>query len=182
MSGGQPHAPERNAETSGRHITDSKREFVRGRSIVRWVASLYAGYFFVMPAYGHSFGVWAKFAVFYAAFLILYFLVAELTGRRQTVAFALFFLIVFLYYPLNHEAYVPFVYPFAMLSLSLSRLRDLFLVLTALMAGVIAETRYLGRPFATAESCPLLLRDHWAQQLCVCPTSTNESPFGACQF
>jgi two-component system sensor histidine kinase DesK len=31
-------------------------------------------------------------------------------------------------------------------------LRTLFLVLIAMMAGVVAETRYLGRPFATADS------------------------------
>jgi uncharacterized membrane protein len=86
-----------------------------------------------------------EFAVFYAAFLILYFLVRELTGRRQAVAFVLFFLITFLYYPLNPEAYAMFVYPFAMLCLFLSRLRTLFLVLIAMMAGVVAETRYLGR-------------------------------------
>jgi two-component system, NarL family, sensor histidine kinase DesK len=152
MSAGQSHAPERNAAASGTHIADSKREFVRGRSIVRWVALLYSAYFFVMPAYRHSFAVWMEFAVFYAAFLILYFLVAELTGRQQTVAFVLFFLIVFLYYPLNQEASGMFVYPFAMLCLFLSRLRTLFLVLTVMMVGVVAETRYLGRPFATAES------------------------------
>jgi two-component system sensor histidine kinase DesK len=152
MSEGQSRAPERNVKASGTHITDSKREFVRGRSIVRWVALLYSAYFFVMPAYRHSFAVWMEFAVFYAAFLILYFLVAELRGREQTVAFVLFFLITFLYYPLNQEAYGMFVYPFAMLCLFLSRLRPLFLVLTAMMAGVVAETRYLGRPFATAES------------------------------
>jgi two-component system, NarL family, sensor histidine kinase DesK len=152
MSEGQLHEPERNAPAAGRHITDSKRKFVRGRWIARWVALLYAAYFFVMPAYRHSFAVWMEFAVFYAAFLILYFLVAELTGRRQTVAFVLFFLLTFLYYPLNQDAYVIFVYPFAMLCLFFSRLRTLFLVLIAMMAGVVAETRYLGRPFATAES------------------------------
>jgi two-component system sensor histidine kinase DesK len=152
MSEGQSHAPERKAAASDRHITGSKQEFVRGRSIVRWVALLYSAYFFFIPAYRHSFAVWKEFAVFYAAFLILYFLVAGLTGRRQTVAFVLFFLLVFLYYPLNQEAEVIFVYPFAVLCLFLTRLRTLFLVLIAMMAGVVAETRYLGRPFATAES------------------------------
>jgi two-component system sensor histidine kinase DesK len=93
-----------------------------------------------------------EFAAFYAAFLTLYFLVAELTGRRQTVAFVLFFIVVFLYYPLNQDAFVMFVYPFAVLCLFLTRLRTLFLVLIATMACVVAETRYLGRPFATAES------------------------------
>jgi two-component system, NarL family, sensor histidine kinase DesK len=148
----QSDAPERDAAASGTRIADSKRGFVRGRSIVRWAGLLYSAYFFFMPAYRHSFAVWMEFAVFYAAFLILYFLVAELTGRRQTVAFVLFFLVVFLYYPLNQEAYVIFVYPFAMLCLFLTRLRTLFLVLIAMMAGVVAETRYLGRPFATADS------------------------------
>src|ERR1700691_2365948 len=97
MSERQSHAPERNAVAWGTHIFDSMREFVRGRWIVRWVALLYSVYFFVMPAYRHSFAVWMEFAVFYAAFLILYFLVAELTGSRQTVAFVLFFLITFVY-------------------------------------------------------------------------------------
>ncbi len=152
MSERQSDAPERDAAASGTHITDSKRGFVRGRSIVRWAGLLYSAYFFFMPAYRHSFAVWMEFVVFYAAFLILYFLVAELTGRRQTVAFVLFFFVVFLYYPLNQEAYVIFVYPFAVLCLFLTRLRTLFLVLIAVMAGVVAETRYLGRPFATAES------------------------------
>jgi two-component system, NarL family, sensor histidine kinase DesK len=152
MREGQPPAPERNgAAASGTHITDSQRGFVRSRWIVRWIAFLYAAYFFVMPAYRHSFAVWIEFAVFYAAFGILYFLVAELTGRRQAVAFVLFFLTAFLYYPLNKEAYILFVYPFAMLCLFLSRWRTLFLALIAMMAGVVAEIRYLGRPFATAE-------------------------------
>jgi two-component system, NarL family, sensor histidine kinase DesK len=151
MSEGQPHAPERNAAASGTHITDSTREFVHGRAIVRWVGLLYAAYFFLIPAYRHSFAVWMECTVFYAAFLILYFLVAELTGRRQTVAFALFFLGAFLYYPLNQNAYVIFVYPFAMLCLILDRLRSLFLVLTVMMALVVAETRYFGRSFETAE-------------------------------
>jgi two-component system sensor histidine kinase DesK len=152
MSEGQSHAPEQNAAASGTRTTGSMRGFVRDRSIVRWVAVLYAGYFFVMPAYRHSFAVWVQFAVLYAAFLTLYFLVAELTGRRQTVAFVLFFLFAFLYYPLNHDAYVIFVYPFAMLCLFVSRLRTLFLVLITMMAGVVMETWYLGRPFAAAES------------------------------
>jgi len=146
MDKGQAHG------ASGTVIADSKREFVRGRSIVRWAGLFYSAYFFVMPAYRHSFAVWMEFAAFYAAFLILYFLVAELTGRRQTVAFVLFFLLVFLYYPLNQDAYVMFVYPFAVLCLFLTRLRTVFLVLIAMMAAVVAETRYLGCPFATAES------------------------------
>jgi two-component system, NarL family, sensor histidine kinase DesK len=148
----QSDTPDRDAAASGTHIADSKRGFVRGRSIVRWAGLLYSAYFFFMPAYRHSFAVWIKFAVFYAAFLILYFLVAELTGRRQAVAFVLFFLVVFLYYPLNQEAYVILVYPFAVLCLFLTRLRTLLLVLIAMMAGVVAETRYLGRPFATVDS------------------------------
>src|SRR5580658_9401382 len=131
MSEGQSRAP-----ASGTHIADSKREFIRGRSIVRWAGLLYSAYFFFMPAYRHAFAVWMQFAVFYAAFLALYFLVAELTGRRQTVAFVLFFFVVFLYYPLNQEAYVILVYPFAVLCLFLTRLRTLFLVLIAMMAGV----------------------------------------------
>jgi two-component system sensor histidine kinase DesK len=64
----------------------------------------------------------------------------------------LFFLIVFLYYPLNQQANVVFVYPFAVLCLFLSRLRTLLLVLAVMMAGVVAETLYLGQPLATAES------------------------------
>lgn len=152
MSDEQAYTAERDLETSGAHITDSKREFVRGRSIVRWVALLYSAYVFVIPAYQHSFAVWMECAFFYALFLLLYLLVGKLTGRRQTVAFVLFFLLTFLYYPLNGEAYALFAYPFATLCHFLSRLRILFLVLIATMVGVIAETRYLDRPFYTAES------------------------------
>ena len=118
MSDGRSHA-ERTA--SGTDITDPKREFVHGRRIVRWVALLYSLYFFVKPAYGHSFAIWMEFAVLYAAFLILYFLVTELTGRRQMVAFLLFFLIAFLYYSRSDEAYGVFAYPFAMLCLFVTR-------------------------------------------------------------
>lgn len=152
MSEREPHAPERNAAAWGTHIIDSMWEFARGRWIVRWVALLYSLYFFVMPAYRHSFAVWMEFAVLYAVFLILYFLVAELRGRWQTIAFVLFFLHAFLYYSLSEKAYGVFAYPFAMLCLFVTRLRTLFLVLIAMMVGVVAETRYLGRPFATADN------------------------------
>jgi two-component system, NarL family, sensor histidine kinase DesK len=151
MNEGQPKAAEQDGADRGAHITDPRRGFFRSRWIVRWVALLYSVYFFVEPAYGHSLAVWMKFAVCYAAFLALYFLAAELTGRRQTVAFVLFFLIAFVYYALSRDAYGVFVYPFAMLCLYLSRLRTLFLVLMAMMAGVAAETRYLGRSLSTAE-------------------------------
>ena len=140
------------SEALNTHFTDLTRGFLRGRSIVRWSGLLYSACFFFTPAYRHSFAVWMKFAVFYAAFLILYFLVGALTGRRQIVAFVLFFVIVFLYYPLNQDAYVILVYPFAVTCLFVSRLRTLLLVLIATMAGVVVETRYLGHPFATAES------------------------------
>jgi two-component system sensor histidine kinase DesK len=152
MSEGQSHPSVRDTASTGTHITRSNWEFAHGRSIVRWVALLYSVYFFFMPAYRHSIAVWMEFAVFYVTFLVLYFLVGELTGRRQTVAFVLFFLIAFLYYPFNREAYVIFVYPFATLCLFLSRLRTLFMVLLAMMAGVVVETRYIGRPFSAAES------------------------------
>jgi two-component system sensor histidine kinase DesK len=151
MSAQVSAAPDRVGLSSAR-LAGSKRDFMRGRRIVRSAALLYSAYFFVMPAYRHSFSVWMEFAVFYAAFLTLYFLAAELTGRRQAVAFGLFFLVVFLYYPLNQEAYGMFVYPFALLCLFLTRLRTLFLVLIAMMAAVVVETRYLGRPFATSEN------------------------------
>ncbi|MGA2049975.1 MAG: sensor histidine kinase [Terracidiphilus sp.] len=151
MSERQSHAPERFAAASGTYITESRREFVRGRWIVRSVALLYSAYLFLMPAYRHSFALWMECAASYAAFLILFFLAAEATGRRQTVAFVLFFLLAFLYYPVSQQAYAVFVYPFAMLCLYLSRLRTLFLVLAAMMVGVVAETRYLGRPFVIAE-------------------------------
>jgi two-component system, NarL family, sensor histidine kinase DesK len=151
MSERQSHAPERVSAASGAHIADSRREFVRGRWIVRSVALLYSAYLFLMPAYRHSFALWMECAASYAAFLILFFLAAEATGRRQTVAFVLFFLLAFLYYPVSQQAYAVFVYPFAMLCLYLSRLRTLFLALAAMMVGVVAETRYLGRPFVIAE-------------------------------
>ncbi|MGC1363669.1 MAG: histidine kinase [Silvibacterium sp.] len=152
MSEAQSHAPERNAAASGTHIAGSKREFIRGRTIMRLVALLYSVYIFVVPAYRHSFAVSMEFAAFYTAFLALYFLVGELTGRRQTVAFILFFLVAFPYYPFNPAAYGVFIYPFAVLCLFLNRLRTLFLVLATMMAGVVAETRYIGHPLTTAEN------------------------------
>jgi len=134
------------------HAGESMRGFFRGGWIVRWVALLYSVYFFVVPAYGHSFAVWMEFAALYAAFLTFYFLVAEFTGRRQAVALVLFFLVAFLYYARSKEAYAVFVFPFAMLCLFVPRLRLLFLVLIAMMAGVVAETHYLGRPLAMDEN------------------------------
>src|SRR5271168_3844440 len=98
MSEERPNAPERTATASGTHVTETKQELVRGRWIVRWVSLVYSLYFFVKPAYGHSFAVWMEFAVLYAAFLILYVLVAKLAGRRQIVAFVAFFLVAFFYY------------------------------------------------------------------------------------
>jgi two-component system, NarL family, sensor histidine kinase DesK len=156
MSEERPYAPERNATAPGSPLTETKQGFVRGRTIARWVGLLYSLYFLVTPVHRHSSVVWMEFAVFYAGFLLLYFLVAELRGRGQTAAFVLFFLVPFLYYPLNPEAYGMFVYPFAMLCLYLSRLRTLFLVLTVMMGGVVAETHYLDRPFYMAESVLLL--------------------------
>jgi two-component system, NarL family, sensor histidine kinase DesK len=145
-------AADRDAAASGIEIIHSKRVFLRGRWIVRWAGLLYSASFFFTPAYRQPIAVWMKFAVFYAAFLILYFLVGQLTGRRQAVAFVAFFLIVFLYYPLNQDAYVILVYPFAVLCLFVTRLRTLFLALIAMIAGVVVETQYLGRALATAES------------------------------
>jgi two-component system, NarL family, sensor histidine kinase DesK len=141
-------APERSAAAP---IPHARREFVRGRWILRSVGLLYAAYFFFWPACRQSFAVWAECAAFYAVFLLLFFLSAELTGRRQTAAFVLYFAFACLYYPFNQQAYAVFVYPFAMLCLFLPRLRTLFLVLAAMMAGVVAETRYLGHTLITAE-------------------------------
>ncbi len=152
MSRERSPGPQRTATASGAHIAETKQKFVRGRWIVRWVGLLYSLYFFIKPAYGHSFAVWMEFGVLYAAFLILYFLVAELTGRRQTIAFVLFFLLAVLYYSRSEDAYGVFAYPFAILCLFVTRLRTLFLVLIAMMAGVVAVTRYLDRPFVTAEN------------------------------
>ncbi len=152
MSEGQPYAPERTAAASDTRITETKHEFMRGRWIVRGVGLLYSLYFFIKPAYGHSTAVWMEFGVLYAAFLILYFFVAELTGRRQTIAFLAFFLVAFLYYTRSEEAYGVFAYPFAMFCLFVTRLRTLFLVLIVMMAGVVAETLYLGRPLSTPDN------------------------------
>jgi two-component system, NarL family, sensor histidine kinase DesK len=133
-------------------LADATRKFLHGRWIVRWVALLYGAYFFVVPAYRHSPWVWMEFGFLYLVFAVLYFAVAELTGRRQIVAFVLFFLFIFLYCLLNQQAFVMFVYPFAVLCLFLSSLRTLFLVLAAMMVAVAAEARYLGHSFSTAES------------------------------
>ena len=95
MSNRQVRAPEPNAAA---HVTQARREFVRGRWIVRGLGLLYAAYFFLVPAYRHSFAVWTECAAFFAAFLVLFFLAVLLTGRRQTVTFVLFFLFTLLYY------------------------------------------------------------------------------------
>lgn len=151
MSEGQSHAPGQAPAAAGAQITSAKREFARGRWIVRGVALAYAAYFMFTPAYRHSFATWTECAAFYSVFLVLFFLTSALSGRRQTIAFVLYFLFAFLYFPFSHGAYGVFVYPFAMLCLFLTRLRSLFLVLIAMMAGVVAETRYLGRPWVAAE-------------------------------
>jgi two-component system, NarL family, sensor histidine kinase DesK len=130
----------------------SKREFFSGRWVVRSVALLYSAYLFVVPAYGHSPVVWLGFAAFYGLFLVVYYLVGELTGRQQAAAFGLFFVIAFAYYPLNPGGYAIFIYPFATLCLFLHRLRTVFLVLLAMMAGVIVETRSVGHGFDTVEN------------------------------
>jgi len=152
MSDGHAYATEQEADISGTQVAAPKWILVRGRWIVRWAALLYSVYFFLFPAYRHSFAVWMEYAVFYAAFLVLYFLVGQLSGRRQTVAFVSFFLLPFLYYPFNREAAGMFVFPFAMLCLFVSRLRVLFLVLLVTMGGVTAETRYLEHTFTAAEN------------------------------
>lgn len=151
MSEGRAHALERNTAAPESHVTDSRRKFVYVRLIVRGVALLYAAYMFGAPAYRHSIAVWMECAVFYVAFLVLFYLTAEWTGRRQRVAFVLYFLFAFLYYPVNQSASAIFVYPFAMLCLFLGRLRTIFLVLAALAAGVVAETRYYGHSPAATE-------------------------------
>jgi two-component system sensor histidine kinase DesK len=131
---------------------DSRQEFARGRSILRWVSLLYSAYFFVMPYYRHSLSVWIAFALFYAAFLALYFLVLELTGRRQQIALALFFLLGFIYYPFNSHAAGTFVYSFALLAFFVGRLRTLFVVLAAQMFCFALETWHFGLPLENAES------------------------------
>ena len=151
MSEGPSPAPKSNAAASAAYIPSAKRETIRGRWIVRAVALLYAAYMFGHPAYRHPLAAWMECALLYAAFLVLFFLVAELTGRRQIVAFVLFFLFAFLYFPLNQEASAIFIYPFAMLCLCLSPLRTLFLALVVLGAAVVAEIRFLGHSWANAE-------------------------------
>lgn len=152
MSDGLSQSAERNTAASSTQLGEPQQGFFRGRWIVRWVGLIYSVYFFVVPVYRHSFAVWVEFAILYAAFLVLYFLVAELTGRWQVVAFGLFFVLAFLYYSRSEEAYGVFVYPFALLCLFVPRLRVLFVVLLVMMAGVVVETRFLGRSFVTAES------------------------------
>jgi two-component system, NarL family, sensor histidine kinase DesK len=149
MSAGPTRAPETNAAEP---VPSTRRELVSGRWMVRGLGLLYAAYFFLAPAYRHpSLAAWMECGAFFAAFLALFFLAVLTTGRRQTAAFGVFFLFVFLYYPFNPGVYGVFVYPFAILCLYLTRLRTLFLVLAAMMAGVLAETRYLGLPLITAE-------------------------------
>jgi len=138
------------------HLLGSRREFFSGRWVVRWVALLYSVYLFVAPAYMRPPAVWLGFAAFYVLFLLTYYTVGELTGGRQAAAFGLFFAIAYAYYPLNPGGYAIFIYPFATLCLFLHRLRTVFLALLAMMAGVAAETQFLGRGIDTVESVLLL--------------------------
>ncbi|NYF80230.1 sensor histidine kinase [Granulicella arctica] len=130
----------------------SRQEFARGRTILRWVGLMYSADFFIFPYFRHSMSVWIAFALFYAAFLVLYFVVVELRGRRQQIAFALFFLLGFLYYPFNRHAAGAFVYPFAIMAFFVRRLRTLFLVLTVQMVGIVLETWYFDLSMEKAES------------------------------
>jgi two-component system, NarL family, sensor histidine kinase DesK len=151
MSDGELRAAGPGAGGDGAHSIGAKRKFTYVRSIARAVGLLYSAYFFVMPIRRHSAVVWIEFAVFYTAFLTLFFLVARLQGRRQAVALVLFFLLGFLYYPLNQDAAGVFVYAFAVLSFCLDRLSILILVLLAMMAGVALETWHFGFSLVTAE-------------------------------
>ena len=152
MSEWQPRAPAQTATAQAAPIAEARREYVHGRWIVRGVGLLYAAYMILAPARGRlSPAVWAECAAFYAAFVALFFVAVLRRGRPQTAAFVSFVLFAFLYFRFNPEAYAVFVYPFAILCLYVARLRTLFLVLAAIMAGVVAETRYLGRPWITAE-------------------------------
>jgi two-component system, NarL family, sensor histidine kinase DesK len=143
---------ERNAAALGTHRTGLKQEFGHGRIVVRWVALLYSVYLFVRPAYRHSPLDLREFIFFYMVFLVVYYLAGNLTGRRQAMAFLAFFLIAFLYYPLNPEGYVIFVYPFATLCLFVHRLRTVFVVLIAMMFGVVLENGYLNNPYGNVEN------------------------------
>jgi hypothetical protein len=49
-------------------------------------------------------------------------------------------------------------------------------LLIAMMVGVVAETRYLGRPFATADNVLFLCVIFWPQQFCVCESEFNPWP------
>ena len=139
-------------QTAWADLLGSKRELFSGRFVVRSVALLYSMYLFAVPAYGRPLAVWLGFTAFYAVFLLTYSLAGKLTGRGQAAAFGLFFVIAYVYYPLNPAGYAIFIYPFATLCLFLHRLRTLFLVLIAMMLGVAAETRLLGRGMGTVES------------------------------
>ena len=149
MSEGPSNSPD--SSMADAPMNHAHRKFADVRSIARVVGVLYSAVFFVEPIRRHSATVWIEFAVFYAAFLALYFLVVRLRGRRQAAAFGLFFLLGFAYYPLNRDAAGVFVYAFVVLCLFLERLSVLFLVLAAMMAGVAAETWYFGDTAVTAE-------------------------------
>ena len=119
--------------------------------MVRSTALAYAAYLFFLPAYRHSIAAWAACGALYTIFVALFFLCAQLTGRRHSVAFVFYFLFAFLYFAVNREATGVFIYPFAMLCLFLTRLRAVFLALSAMTAAVTAETYYFAHSFATAE-------------------------------
>jgi two-component system sensor histidine kinase DesK len=126
------------------HAHESRLDFRRGRKILRWASLLYTAYFFIMPVYRHSWVVWLEFVVFYTLFVTLYFLATEVEGRTRQIVLVLFFLLGFLYYPLNPNAAGAFVYPIAMSAFFIRRLRYFFLVLALQMLGLSLETWILG--------------------------------------
>lgn len=114
---------------------------------IRWVSLLYSGFFFIEPYYHRTLAHWLWFAVFYAAFLVLYFTIPVARGRLQQVLFALFFALGFVYFPFNTGASGVFVYPIVMLAFILRSTRTYLLVLAAQIVGICLEA--------------LLLQMHW---------------------
>ncbi len=183
MSEGQSHAPERNAAASGTHIADSKREFVRGRWIVRC-----GGVALFRLFLSHA-GLSALICGLDGIRGFLRGLPHSVFSRREAyrtpagrgVCVVLSPRLSLL--PAQPASLCSVCLPFRdALPLSSAVCAPCFLVLAAMMVGVVAETRYLGHPFATAEEHPLLLRDRWAQQFCLRPAVTNQFSSGACKF
>ncbi len=93
--------------------------------VFQYVSLLYSAFFFETPYYHPSAGRWIGFAVFYAAFLFLYFGISMVRARWRKVMLVSLFLLGFVYVPFSQSAAGIFVYAVVMYGFTLREPRVL---------------------------------------------------------